>query len=258
MRIQHVNYTIEGSGKPIVLLHGFLENLTMWDEFSQQLQNNYTVIRIDLLGHGKTLSEGTEYTMEDQATLVNSVLEKENITDVVIAGHSMGGYITLAFAELFPEKVKGFSLFFSSATADSVEKKEQRTRAAELVKTQRKSFIHGAIPNLFHKPEKESLQPFVTQTRKMAEQVSSENIVATLYGMRSRKDRTQVLKSTIPKQLIIGAFDSALDLASLEEQIAKSHHLEHITFNVGHMGHYEAPKETFSALKGFIKKCFAE
>ncbi len=256
MKIEHIHYTIEGSGNPVVLLHGFLEDMTMWDEFAAQLQAHYTVVRIDLLGHGKTQSQGKEYTMEDQASLVNSVLEKEQLTNVVMVGHSMGGYITLAFAEQYPEKVKGFSLFFSSAAADSSEKKEQRARAAELVQTQRKSFIHAAIPNLFHEPEKESLQPLVMKTRNMAEKISSENIAAALYGMRSRKDRTHILQNDTPKQLMIGAFDGALDLSSLQEQIAQANHLESITFKVGHMGHYEAPEETFNALKNFIERCF--
>ncbi|MFV0531470.1 MAG: alpha/beta fold hydrolase [Flavobacteriales bacterium] len=253
MSIQNIHYVIEGKGIPVVLLHGFLEDITMWDEFSTKLITQHTIIRIDLLGHGKTISQGAVYSMEEQAKLVKSVLDQEQISEVIIIGHSMGGYITLAFAEQYPQMVKGFSLFFSSATEDSSKKKEQRNRLVELVKKQRQSFIQTAIPNLFHNPDKKLLQPFVEKTKKMAKNVTTENIVASLYGMRSRKDRTSVLQTSIPKQLLMGRFDTALDRKSLEKQINTAYNLEYKIFDTGHMGHYEAPKETFTEVNTFIK-----
>ncbi len=258
MQAQNIHYLVEGKGAPVVLLHGFLENMSMWDEFSTELKKQYLVIRIDLLGHGKTISCGAIYSMEKQAEIVKSVLDKEHISQAVIVGHSMGGYITLAFVEQYPEKVKGYSLFFSSAADDSPEKKEQRNRAAELVKKQRKAFIHKAIPNLFHKPEKDTLQPFVQKSKEMAEKMTAENIAASLYGMRLRKDRTHLLKTSIPKQLLTGNFDVALDQNILQEQVNSAHNLDHKIFDVGHMGHYEAPKETLNEVKSFLEKCYSK
>ncbi len=256
MKTQDIHYKIEGKGNPIVLLHGFLEDMTMWDEFTQQLIQNHLVIRIDLLGHGKTTTEASIYSMEDQASIVKFVLDKENIKQAVIVGHSMGGYVSLAFAEEFPEMTMGFSLFFSSANKDSEEKKTQRNRVAKLVKTQRESFIQIAIPNLFYDNEKEILKPYIDKTKNMAELVTTQNMIASIYGMRSRKDRTHVLKNNIPKQLLIGKYDSSLDQTILQRQIDDSNNLDHKTFNIGHMGHYEAPESTLFELEQFIHKCY--
>ncbi len=257
MKIQDIHYKVEGKGPSIVLLHGFLEDMTMWDEFTAPLITDYTVVRIDLLGHGKTTSQDAIYSMEEQAEIVHFVLEKEHISEAVIVGHSMGGYVALAFAEQYPQMTKGFSLFFSSAAEDNSEKKTQRNRVAELVKTQRESFIRVAIPNLFHNEEQESLQPWIKKTKEMAQKVSTENIIASIYGMRSRKDRIHILRTYVPKQLLVGLFDTALDQKSLQKQIDTANNLDYKTFNVGHMGHYEAHEETFRELKKFIEKCYS-
>ena len=257
MKIQDIHYVVEGKGSAIVLLHGFLEDMTMWDEFTVKLiKENYTVIRIDLLGHGKTTSQDAVYSMEEQAEIVKFVLDKEDILEAVIIGHSMGGYVTLAFAEEYPQMVKGFSLFFSSAAEDNSKKKIQRNRVADLVKTQRDSFIRVAIPNLFYNNEKKELQPFIEKTKRMANKISTENIIASIYGMRSRKDRIHVLHSYIPKQLLVGVFDTALDQDSLKKQIDIANNLDYKVFDIGHMGHYEAPELTFDEVKLFVDKCY--
>lgn len=257
MKLQNIHYQIEGKGPAVVLLHGFLEDLSMWDECTSKLVAEYTVVRIDLLGHGKTISEGTVYSMEDQAEVVKFVLEKEGISKAVIVGHSMGGYVALAFAEQYPHSTQGFSLFFSSAAEDTAEKKEQRSRVAELVKTQRESFIRVAIPNLFYNPEQKFLKPWVEKTKQMAEKVTTENTIASIYGMRSRKDRIAILKTPTPKQLLIGLRDTALDQNSLQKQIDTANNMSYKAFDIGHMGHYEAPEETFMELKKFIEKCYS-
>src|SRR5690606_33729582 len=99
-----INYTDQGKGTAVVLLHGFLENLHMWDSLKNELSRKYRVIAIDLLGHGKTDCLGYIHSMEDNADCVHAVLSELRIRKAVLAGHSMGGYIALAFAELYPDK----------------------------------------------------------------------------------------------------------------------------------------------------------
>ncbi len=130
LQYKHINihYTDKGKGTAIVLLHGFLENSTMWKPFISRLSKKNRVITIDLLGHGKTECLGYVHTMEDMAEAVKAVLSKLRLRRVVVIGHSMGGYVALAFVEKYSNNVKGLCLMNSTATADSEEKKINRDR----------------------------------------------------------------------------------------------------------------------------------
>ena len=99
-------YTDQGKGNPIVLLHGFLENSKMWMDLVPEISKKNRVICIDLLGHGKTPCLGYVHTMELMAEAVESILNHLKIKDSIIIGHSMGGYVALAFAEKNPKRVK--------------------------------------------------------------------------------------------------------------------------------------------------------
>ena len=133
----------------MVLLHGFLENKSMWNAFVPELAKKNRVITIDLLGHGETECLGYVHAMEDQADMVYALLLFLKIRKVVLVGHSMGGYIALAFAELFPDNVKGLFLLNSTSRADSEEKKINRDRAIVAVKQNYGAFVSMSIANLF-------------------------------------------------------------------------------------------------------------
>lgn len=256
MNWEKIHYKIEGTGKTVVLLHGFLEDLTMWDAFALKLARHYKVLRIDLLGHGKTTINVQNLTMEKQAEAVKTVLEKEAVSRAVFVGHSMGGYVLLALLDQYPELVQGFSLFFSSAAADNEKKKECRMRAIELVKKQRKVYLKSSISNLFRPSENKALKEIIKHTIQTAGNVSSEHIISSLQAMRDRKDRSKLLQNTFPKQLLAGKYDMALDKESLEKQIQIAQNLDCQLFNTGHMGHYEAPEETYLAVENFINNCY--
>ena len=129
-----IHYTDQGKGTAVVLLHGFLENQSMWNTFLPELSKKYRIITMDLLGHGATECLGYVHTMEDQADMVHHVLQKLKIRKAALIGHSMGGYVTLAFAELYPNTVKGIVLINSTSRADSDERKRNRARAIVAVK----------------------------------------------------------------------------------------------------------------------------
>ena len=150
-----VYYTEAGKGRAIVLLHGFMESLHIWDDYAKELSKRYRVICIDLPGHGKSDCFGYVHSMELMADAVNAVLEKLNLRKIFLAGHSMGGYTGLAFAEKYPDKIKGLCLFHSTANADSEERKENRNRALEIVKKNHKKFINQIIPLWFAKENRE-------------------------------------------------------------------------------------------------------
>ncbi len=142
-------FTSSGKGSVVVLLHGFLENSSMWNATVGQLSKKYRVICIDLLGHGQTENHGYVHTMEDQATMVKAVLDSLRLRKYVLVGHSMGGYIALAFSKLFPKNVKGLCLMHSTALPDSNEKIINRNRGIKAVKQNHKTFVRIAIPMLF-------------------------------------------------------------------------------------------------------------
>src|SRR3989338_3334101 len=129
-----VHYTDTGKGRVLVLIHGFLGSHEVWSEFVKKLSKKFRVITIDLPGHGKTPSIGYYHSTELLAQCVKEVLDQVGVRRYVIAGHSMGGYAALAFAELFPENVSGLCLFHSSSISDTEQKKKDRERIIRLVK----------------------------------------------------------------------------------------------------------------------------
>ena len=153
-----ISYTDQGKGTAVILLHGFLENKTMWDNYILPLSKNHRVITIDLLGHGQTECLGYVHAMEDQADMVYAILIFLRLRKVILVGHSMGGYVALAYAELYPDYVKGVFLLNSTARADSNERKNNRDRAIKAVKQNYSNFVRLSISNLFSEDNREKLE----------------------------------------------------------------------------------------------------
>ena len=259
MHILHKNtkvyFSSIGKGTALVLLHGFLENSSMWNDISYSLSKKYRVISIDLLGHGKTENHGYVHTMEGQSAMVKTVLNHLRLRKYILIGHSMGGYVALAFSKLFPLNVKGLCLMNSTALPDSEEKKLNRNRAIEAVKQNSKLFVRVAIPMLFSEENRQLLKTEIEEVTKHALQISPQGIIASLEGMKIRKDLTSIYKSAkFPIQLIIGKQDPALDYYSLINQ-TKNTKVQVVEFPDGHMSHLENKKELIDSLNSFNKTC---
>lgn len=237
-----IHYSDYGKGAAIVLLHGFLENSTMWKNLTPHLIKRNRVITIDLLGHGKTECLGYVHSMEDMAEAVYAVLKYLRLRRVQLIGHSMGGYVALAFAEAFPKKVKALCLMNSSALADSQEKQNNRDRAIKAVKQNYKTFVKISVSNLF-KPENRTIFPSeIENVTKEALKTPLQGIVAALEGMKTRPDRSYLLSnSSFYKMMIIGKEDPALDYNSLIEQ-TRNTNVKVVEFPDGHMSHIENMK----------------
>ena len=144
-----VRFSDTGKGRAIVLLHGFPETSEVWEEFSVKLARHFRIIAIDLPGFGGTPCIGYVHSMELMALCVKTVMDSLGLRKYLIAGHSMGGYVTLAFAELFPDSLSGMCMFQSTSLADSPEKKLDRDRAVSLVKKDSRHYVNEVIPTLF-------------------------------------------------------------------------------------------------------------
>jgi pimeloyl-ACP methyl ester carboxylesterase len=253
-----LHYSISGKGPAIVLLHGFLESCEVWKNFVRRLSPDFQVITIDLPGHGKNKSAGDFITMDVMAEEVHQVLKSLNLSGCVMVGHSMGGYVALAYAEKYPKTLKGFILFHSQAGADSPETAANRERTIALVEKDHHSFIKNFIPGLFDPENVTKLKKEIGFLQKLADNTSKEGIIAAIRGMKSRPDRQHVLlNAKVPVLFIIGKNDKIIPMELLIPQTLLPAHSEVLLLDhVGHMGFIEASGKTFDALKGFAQRIF--
>lgn len=248
-----ISYSDTGKGSAIVLLHGFLENQTMWQDLIPELSRKHRIITIDLLGHGESGCLGYVHSMEDNAEAARSVLSELRIRKAIFVGHSMGGYVALAFAELYPAVVKGLVLLNSTSKADSEERKANRSRAIKAVKKDYIGFVRLSIANLFNPDNRERLVDEIEKTRAEALKTPLQGIVASLEGMKIRKDRETLLRSaTYPILFILGKKDPVLNYEDGLKQIENTS-INLVTFPDGHMCHIENGEELKEVLLDFFK-----
>ena len=249
-------YNQVGKGETVVLLHGFLESSTMWSDLVPQLSNSHHILCMDLLGHGQTGCLGYIHTMEQMAEAVEAVLSHLKIEKSILIGHSMGGYVALAYAELNPEKVNGLCLMNSTALDDSPEKKTNRERAIEAIKQNHKTFIRLSIANLF-RPKNRTI--YSNQIKKLTEdalQFPIQGIIAALEGMKIRKNRVELFRNaTYKKMMIISHKDPALQFDSLINQ-TKNSDIEIVEFPDGHMSFIENKEENTYKIMHFIENIY--
>lgn len=249
-----LHYFIEGQGKTIVFLHGFLENSKIWTNYSRVLADKYQVLRIDLPGHGESAEISQDVNrMEFMAEKVNEVLDKLKISKAVFIGHSMGGYVALAFAEMFPTKIEALCLFYSTALPDDEAKKEQRLKSAEVIVRNPKEFFRLSIPNLFNPNRLVDFQDEIQFAIKMANETSLKGVAAALKGMRLRPDRTDVISELkIPTLAIIGTYDNAAKANVVRKSLEDLPNVTIVELPTGHMGFLEASEDCLEVIKKWL------
>ena len=246
-----VFYSDHGEGPCIVLLHGYLETRKIWDDFVKLFPTGFRLIAIDLPGHGESGTWGSLHEMDDLANSVNAVLKEEQLEKVFLVGHSMGGYVVMAFAHLFPESLLGYSLLHSTCFADSVEKKLNREREISLVHChKKKQIINVNIPKAFAEDNMERLEAEVELAKNIAHVNQEEGIVAILNGMKNRPDRTSVLQNpALPVLLIGGMKDNYIPEEVFEKLVSLAPHAKVLRLSdSGHMGFIEEPESVIRAL----------
>jgi pimeloyl-ACP methyl ester carboxylesterase len=246
-----VVYNDQGEGTCMVLLHGYLETRKIWNDFVKQFPKGFRLIAIDLPGHGDSGTWGSQHLMDDLAGSVMAVLKAEQLEKVFLVGHSMGGYVVMAFAHLFPGRLLGYSLLHSTCFADNEEKKQNRDREISLVLCHRKrQIISVNIPKAFAEDNLERLKAEVEFAKRIALQNRSEGIVALLNGMKDRPDRSAVLKDpSIPVLLIGGLKDNYIPEEVFERLVSLAPHAKVLRLpDSGHMGFIEEPERVVRAL----------
>lgn len=253
---KELSYQASGDGPTVVLLHGFGEDGTVWQEQISFLEKDFKVVVPHLPGSGS--SEMIEdMSMEGLAEAIVSVFEVEEIKQASLIGHSMGGYITLAFAEKHPSLLNSFGLFHSSAYADSEEKKATRRKGIETIKEKGAyEFLKTMVTNLYCSYTKEHQPEIIQDHIKAVDYFSPQAVIAYYEGMMNRPDRVSVLQQNkVPVLFVLGRYDTAVPIEQGLKQVALPdisyiHVLEHS----GHMGMREEPKLSNELLKSFLLK----
>lgn len=257
---KRIRYSDEGDGEVLVLLHGFIERIEIWKEFSVDLSKQFRVICIELPGHGESEVIASVQTMELMADMVYEILQKLHIKAMVLVGHSMGGYVGLAFAEKYPIMLKGLGLFHSHALEDSAQAKIGRERAIEIIKLNKEGFIYNFIPDLFAECNRETYKEAIESLQEGAKTLTKEALIACLSGMKGRTDKLVLLMEIdVPMMFIAGKEDSRAPINSIMAQSVIPNYSEILVLgDCGHMGYIEKKHETMNFIARFVNSCYAQ
>ena len=243
--------------KCVVLLHGYLESMYVWDDFTSLLTPSVRVITVDIPGHGISEVKGEVHTMEMVADVLHEMLNSLGIEKVTMVGHSMGGYVSLAFCARYPEQLEGLVLLSSSPNPDTDLKKENRRREIALVRAGKKDALARVAPEAgFAEHNRRRLKSYIDDLVECVHITEDDGIVALLGGMIERVDQNEMLrKCGVPQLFIMGKHDAYIPVEAAEAIIANNPQAEVAWLeNSGHMGFIEEPEACAEALLKFVLK----
>jgi pimeloyl-ACP methyl ester carboxylesterase len=251
-----LTFTDWGKGKTILLLHGYLESLDIWSDFSTELSQYHRVLCFDIPGHGESETLSEKQTMAELATSIRNALNLLQIEKCFLIGHSMGGYLALVFHHLFPEKLSGFCLFHSHPFADSDEKRNNRLREMELIRDGKKNLIASVnIPNTYATENVDAFKTEIEKAKNIVSQTPDEGIIANLNAMITRPDLSESLTcSKLPFLFIAGKKDNLIDFRNTVPKIKLPENSELVVLeNSGHMGFIEEKQIALNYIRNFIE-----
>jgi pimeloyl-ACP methyl ester carboxylesterase len=250
-----IYYSDSGNGTAVVLLHGYLETSEVWHGFAEKLSEKCRVILVDLPGHGMSDSYGAIHTMEFMATVIKELLNDLGLNKVFLTGHSLGGYVTLAFLDLFPDFLSGYCLFHSQPFADTPETIEKRMREVRIVQEGKKEMMyHENITRMFARSNLELFSDALQRSKEIASRLNDDGIIAVLNGMMIRPSRLSVMEEgKVPCLWILGAMDNYISCEIIQPKVKlPSNARLAVLKNSGHMGFVEEEELSVKILSEYV------
>lgn len=244
-----IAYARQGSGKPLVLVHGYPLDHTIWDEILPLLENDFDLILPDLRGFGESDVVETQYKIVDMAADIAGLLDELGIEKTAIAGHSMGGYVVLAFANAYQKRVTGLGLVASQAPADPSERKQGRYEAAEEIMKSGVQLVADGMSGKLTSDER--VQAYL---RGLIAKQHPAGLAGALKAMAERDDSTSILSSfQYPVVVIHGEADELIPIQRAQEVKAAIPQATLMELSgVGHMPMMENPQATATTLKNLL------
>ncbi len=253
--MQKINYFESGQGFPLVFIHGFCESNKIWNDLSAELSEDYRIICPDLPGFGKSALPDNAFSLQQIGDLLVDWLKSLGITECIVIGHSLGGYISLEILRKHHEFVKSIGLFNSSAFADSPDKIDNRNKLIEFIKNNGVApFLKTFVPSLFYPPTSKKYQAIIDEIENDGLSIKPDSVMSYAAAMRDRIDSTDLLKNFPEKILLIaGKHDQNVPLDKTREMASylPSDHT-YIMPDSAHMSLFEQSKLCYNAIRTFV------
>jgi pimeloyl-ACP methyl ester carboxylesterase len=250
-----IHFTDKGKGECVVLLHGYLESSEVWNGFAAKLSSEFRIISVDLPGHGLSDVFGEVHSMEFIADVIRELIVHLGINEVFLTGHSLGGYVTLAFLELYPQLLKGYCLFHSQPFADTPEALEKRKREIKIVKNGKKNLMYpDNVVRMFAVSNLEKFDGALQKSKKIASLIPGDGIIAVLNGMMIRPSRLSLMEEgKVPCLWILGKMDNYIpcDLIQTKVRLPANAKVV-ILLNSGHLGFIEEEELSIKIVTAFV------
>ncbi|WP_152396721.1 alpha/beta fold hydrolase [Paenibacillus guangzhouensis] len=250
-------YKVQGEGNPIVLLHGFCGSSDYWEAVIPLLAQDYQVITPDLRGHGQSAVIGASFGIEDMAQDIVALLDQRGIARAVLFGHSLGGYITLAFAEQHAARLQGFSLVHSTANPDAEQARENRLKAVKTIEEEGiQPFVDGLVPKLFAPAHVASMAEQVEKAKQIGYGTAPAGATGASLAMRARPDRNHVLQETQHPVLIVAGEQDQIVPPDKAFTVQGAHIEQAVIPAAGHMSMMETPDKLVPVLRSFLQRVY--
>lgn len=259
--MNNIAFSESGHGKPVIFLHGFCETKELWRDFENHLASEFRVISPDLPGFGESPLPTGQFSLEDIAEMLNQWTDEKELDHFTLIGHSLGGYIALAFAKKYPDKMDALGLFHSSVFADTDDKKDTRNKTIDFIKKNGiEAFIDNFVPNLFYKERHAELKEVIEKQKAVGNLTNPSAATNYMAAMRDRPDSSEFAKSfDKPALVIAGVHDASVPFNKSEEQASFFKNVSaHFLQETAHMGMFEREKETLIYVGEFLKKVYSK
>jgi pimeloyl-ACP methyl ester carboxylesterase len=251
-----IHFTDTGNGEVILLLHGYLESSEVWNGFAAKLSSEFRIIAVDLPGHGLSDVYGEVHSIEFMADSIKELIAHLGINKVFMTGHSLGGYVTLAFLELHSAHLSGYCLFHSQPFADTPEAIEKRKREIDIVKMGKKNLMYpDNVIRMFAASNLEKFEKALQKSKEIASHIPGEGIIAVLNGMMMRPSRLSFMEEgKVPCLWILGTMDNYIPCDLIQSKVKLPTNAKVVVLNnSGHLGFIEEEELSVKIVIDFIR-----